>query len=132
MRYLLDANIVSDLVRNPAGRAADRVRTVGSARVCTSIIVSAELHYGASKKASPRLTAQLAAVLGALDILPLEPPADVVYGRLRASLEVKGRTIGANDLLIAAHALALGYTLVTDNEREFSRIDGLNCENWLR
>jgi tRNA(fMet)-specific endonuclease VapC len=67
-----------------------------------------------------------------LEILPFEAPADAVYGRLRASLERVGRPIGGNDLLIAAQATALGYTIVTDNEREFSRIEGLACENWLR
>ncbi len=75
---------------------------------------------------------QLEAVLHAIDVLALEPPADAVYGGLRAHLERAGRSIGANDLLIAAHALALGHTVVTNNEREFSRIDDLNVENWLR
>ena len=96
------------------------------------IIVAAELRYGATKKNSPRLTAQLEAVLGALEVLALEAPADIRYGRIRASLERMGRPIGANDLLIAAHALSLDFTLVTDNEREFSRVDGLRIENWLR
>ncbi|WP_316978871.1 type II toxin-antitoxin system VapC family toxin [Shumkonia mesophila] len=132
MRYLLDTNIVSDLVRNPRGRAMRRIREVGEAKVCTSIVVAAELRYGAAKKASPRLSAQLEAVLGALEVLPLDLPADAAYGRVRARLEAAGRPIGANDLLIAAHALALGHTVVTDNEREFARIDGLACENWLR
>jgi tRNA(fMet)-specific endonuclease VapC len=72
------------------------------------------------------------AVLGALEILPFKTPADAAYGSLRAQLEQSGRPIGANDLLIAAQALALGYTLVSDNEREFARIDGLRLENWLR
>ena len=62
MRYLLDTNIVSDLVRNPQGRVTQRIREVGEARVCTSIIVAAELRYGASKRGSPRLRAQLEAV----------------------------------------------------------------------
>ncbi len=132
MRYLLDTNIVSDLVRNPQGRVAARIREIGEAHVCTSIIVAAELRYGAAKKGSPRLTAQLEAVLGAIDVLPFEAPADAAYGLIRARLEQAGRRIGGNDLLIAAHAIALGYTTVTDNEAEFARVDGLASENWLR
>jgi tRNA(fMet)-specific endonuclease VapC len=130
--YLLDTNIVSDLIRAPQGQAASRVRMVGDFAVCTSIVVAAELRYGAAKKASARLTAQLETVLGALEVVAFEAPADATYGRLRAELEKAGKPIGGNDLLIAAHAVTLGHTLVTDNEREFGRIPGLMCENWLR
>jgi len=132
MRYLLDANVVSDLVRHPQGRISKRIREVGEAQICTSIIVAAELRYGATKKGSPRLATQLEAVLGALDILPFEVPADTAYGVIRTRLEQIGRPIGGNDLLIAAQAVALGYTIVTDNEGEFARIDGLLRENWLK
>jgi tRNA(fMet)-specific endonuclease VapC len=132
MQYLLDTNVVSDLVHNPDGRVARRIRSIGDAQVCTSIIVAAELRYGIAKRQSARLTTQLNAVLGAIDILRFEAPADVTYGDLRADLERMGRPIGANDLLIAAQALALGLTVVTDNEREFGRIPDLACENWLR
>ena len=132
MRYLFDTNIVSDLVRNPQGQVAQRIRRVGEQRVCTSIIVASELRYGAAKRQSPRLTTQLDAVLGALEVVPFESPADATYGALRARLEGAGRPIGGNDLLIAAHALALGYTMVSDNAREFARIPGLPHENWLR
>ncbi len=132
MRYLLDTNIVSDLVRNPQGKIAQHIRKVGEAKVCTSIIVAAELRYGVAKKNSPRLSTQLEAVLGALEVLPFEPPADVAYGMLRTKLEHAGKPIGGNDLLIASHALALDHVLITDNEREFTRISDLDCENWLR
>ncbi len=132
MRYLLDTNVVSDLVRNPQGRVAQHIRKIGEAQVCTSIIVAAELRYGAAKKRSPRLTSQLEAVLGALEILPFEAPADATYGLLRAQLEQAGRPVGANDLLIAAQAVTLRYTIVTDNEREFAQIHGLRRENWVR
>lgn len=132
MRYLLDTNIVSDLVRNPQGRITQRIRRIGEAQVCTSILVAAELHYGSAKKGSPLLAAQLAGVLGALQVLPFEAPADATYGTLRARLERNGTPIGANDLLIAAQAVALNLVLVTDNEREFARVDGLTYENWLR
>jgi tRNA(fMet)-specific endonuclease VapC len=132
MRYLLDTNIVSDLVRNPQGKVAEQILKVGETKVCTSIIVAAELRYGAEKKQSPRLSGQLEAILGALEILPLEKPADVSYGSIRVQLERVGKPIGANDLLIAAQAFALGYTVVTDNEKEFSRVKHLHFENWLR
>jgi tRNA(fMet)-specific endonuclease VapC len=132
MAYLLDTNVLSDLIRNPKGRVAQHIRDAGETQICTSIIVAAELRYGAEKKGSLRLTNQLETVLGALEILPFEAPADVAYGRLRAGLERAGRPIGGNDLLIAAQAVALDHTIVTDNEREFSRINELSCENWLR
>lgn len=132
MRYLLDTNAVSDLVRNPQGRVAQRIHKVGEANVCTSIIVAAELRYSAAKKRSPRLSAQLEAVLGAIEVIALDVPADVEYGLLRSRLEQAGLQIGANDLLIAAQAIVLGYTIVTDNEREFGRIEHLSVENWVR
>lgn len=132
MRYLLDTNIVSDLIRNPQGRIASRIANVGEAQVCTSMIVAAELRYGAAKKASPRLTAQVEAVLGVLDILPFEIPADAAYGVARARLEDAETPIGGNDFLIAAQAVAHGHVVVTDHEREFNRVTGLAWENWLR
>jgi len=132
MQYLLDTNIVSDLVRNPAGRVADRIREVGESQICTSIIVAAELRYGAAKRGSARLTRQLEAVLGALVVLALEAPTDTACGAIRARLERIGRPIGSNDLLIAAQAVTLGCTIVTDNVSEFRRVQDLACENWLR
>lgn len=132
MRYLLDTNIISDLLRNPQGKIAQRIQKVGESKVCTSIIVAAELRYGAAKKGSAKLSAQLEAVLGALEVVPFEPPADKSYGLIRTRLEKSGRPIGGNDLLIASQAVSSGFTLVSDNEREFSRVENLQCENWLR
>jgi len=130
-RYLLDTNILSDLIRNPKGQVAQRIEAVGEEHVCTSLVVSAELRFGALKKGSERLASQLETVLSALDILPLESPVDARYAALRLALERAGTPIGGNDMLIAAHALALGLTLVTANEGEFSRVSGLSVENWL-
>jgi tRNA(fMet)-specific endonuclease VapC len=132
VRFLLDTNILSDLVRNPRGRIFDRIQGVGEQNICTSIVVAAELRYGAAKKDSSRLSVQLEAVLDAVDVLALEQPVDAVYGELRARLERAGQSIGGNDLLIAAQALALGHAVVTDNVREFSRVVDLRIENWLR
>jgi tRNA(fMet)-specific endonuclease VapC len=131
-RYLLDTNILSNLVREPQGVVARRIARIGEERVCTSIIVAAELRYGAAKRASKRLTDQLEAVLSVLEVLPFEAPADVAYGRWRATLEREGRLIGPNDLLIAAQASTLGCVVVSDNEREFKRVPGLRVDNWLR
>jgi tRNA(fMet)-specific endonuclease VapC len=131
-RYLLDTNIVSHLVRNPDGRVAAHIERVGYLLVCTSIIVAGEIRYGIAKSASRRLAAQLIPIFQSLEILPFEAPADVHYGELRASLERSGNLIGPNDLLIAAQAISLDLVLVTDNEREFSRVPGLKVENWLR
>jgi tRNA(fMet)-specific endonuclease VapC len=130
-RFLLDTNIVSDLVRHPQGRAAAKIAELGEDAVATSIIVAAELRYGAVKKGSARLATQLEAVLGALEVLPLEAPADTAYGDTRVALEAAGTPIGGNDLLIAAQALALDMTVVTANVSAFSRVRGLKVENWL-
>jgi tRNA(fMet)-specific endonuclease VapC len=130
-RFLLDTNIVSDLVRHPQGRAAAKIAELGEDAVATSIIVAAELRYGAAKKGSTRLASQLETILGALEVIPFEAPADVAYGDARVALEAAGAPIGGNDLLIAAQALALGMVVVTANESEFARVDGLKVENWL-
>jgi len=132
MRFMLDTSIVSDIVRHPQGRVAKRIAEVGETQVCTSIVVAAELRCGAARKGTPRLAGQLESVLRAIMVLPLDTPVDMVYGTLRARLEETGQPIGANDLFVAAHALALRCTLVTDNEREFARIKALPVENWLR
>ena len=132
MRYLLDTNILSSLIRDPQGRIAERIKVVGEHAICTSIVVAAELRYGAAKKASPRLTEQVEAVLGVMEILPLELPADEIYGSIRTQLELAGTPIGGNDLIIAAHAISLDLTLVSDNESEFARVAGLRIENWLK
>jgi tRNA(fMet)-specific endonuclease VapC len=129
--YLLDTNIISDIIRDPHGRAARRIEAVGHREICTSIVVAAELRYGCAKKGSAKLLARVKSVLETIPVLPLDIPADAEYGSIRAQLEAAGQTIGLNDLLIAAHTHALGLTLVTDNTREFARIRGLDIENWL-
>lgn len=131
-RYLLDTGVVSNLVRHPQGVIAKRIARVGEDKVCTSFIVACELRYGAAKKASDRLTAQLEAVLRVLKVVPMDGDADRHYGDIRAVLERAGTPIGANDLLIASQARALGLTLVTDNVSEFERVPALGVKNWLR
>ena len=131
LTYLLDTNILSDLVRHPSGKITQKIKEVGENCVCTSIVVAAELRYGAYKKQSDRLAKQLEIILSALEVLPLEPPIDGKYAKLRVDLELKGTPIGPNDMLIAAHALAKDLILVTANVDEFARVSGLSIQNWL-
>lgn len=100
-RYLLDTNILSDLVRHPQGLIFQRIITAGEDSVCTSIVVACELRFGATKSGSSRLVHQLERILEILPILPLEPPADQYYAEIRTHLERAGTPIGPNDLLIA-------------------------------
>jgi tRNA(fMet)-specific endonuclease VapC len=130
-RYMLDTNIMSDLIRNPQGKAAKRIARVGEDNICTNIIVAAELRYGCAKSGSQRLLKAVEDLLGEIDVLPFEVPVDAEYGGIRSELEAAGKPIGGNDLLIAAHAYATGATIVTANSGEFKRIRGLNVENWL-
>ncbi|WP_029586753.1 type II toxin-antitoxin system VapC family toxin [Bradyrhizobium sp. URHD0069] len=128
---MLDTNIISDLVRNPRGKAAKQIARRGEGNICTSIIVAAELRYGCAKSGSTRLLKAVEDLLAEMDILPFDVPADTEYGGIRAELETAGKPIGANDLLIAAHATATGATIVSANTAEFKRIRGLKVENWL-
>src|ERR1700730_15538430 len=130
-RYLLDTNLVSDLVRQPQGPVAARIADVGEDHVLTSIIVACELRYGATKRGSKKLTRQVEAVLGAMTIVPLEAGTDRHYANIRTALEKKGTPISAHDLLIAAHARAIDAICVTDNVSEFKRVPALKVENWL-
>lgn len=135
LRYLLDTNILSDLVKNPQGKAAQKISSLPAEErdlVATSIVVAAELRYGAAKSGSAILTGRVDQLLEAIEVLPLEPKADLHYGRIRMQLERSGTPIGGNDLLIAAQVLAIDAVLVTDNVREFKRVKGLRVENWLR
>jgi tRNA(fMet)-specific endonuclease VapC len=128
---MLDTNIISDLIKHPMGKAAKRIASVGEDNICTSIIVAAELRYGCAKKDSERLRKVVEDLLGEIEVLPFDIPADFVYGRIRSELENAGKPIGANDLLIAAHACAVNATIVTANVDEFKRIQGLKVQNWL-
>lgn len=128
---MLDTNIISDLMRNPQGRAAKLIARVGEDNVCTSIIVAAELRYGCAKSGSKRLLKAVGDLLGEIKVLPFDGPADAEYGGIRSELGAAGKSIGGNDLLIAAHAYAIGATIVSANTREFKRIRGLKVENWL-
>lgn len=129
--HLLDTNILSELIRNPQGIVRDRIAEVGESSVCISRIVAAEVRYGCTKKNSQRLTEQADSILAVLPVLPLEAGVDRHYADIRNDLEARGLPIGPNDLFIAAHARALGLTVVTHNVEEFQRVKGLKVEDWL-
>lgn len=128
---MLDTNIVSDAIRNPDGRAAQKIDQNADMGLAMSIITAAELRFGAAKKGSPRLLARVEDALRMIPPLPFDVPADSEYAGIRAELEAAGKPIGPNDLFIAAHAYSLGMTLITATTSEFSRIRGLRLENWL-
>lgn len=132
MRYLLDANVISALVIDPRGPVAAEIGRVGEENIFTSIIVRAEILFGLRKRQSEELNRKVGAILQRIYVASLELPADEFYARIRAQLSAEGRIIGPNDLLIAAHAMALDAVLVSDNVKEFSRIPGLKLENWIR
>lgn len=130
MRYLLDTNIVSALMKDPASAVVDHIRRVGSGAVCTSIIVAAEIRYGIGKSGSERLARQFERIASQLPVEPFGEPADLQYAAVRNETERNGLTVSQNDLLIAAHSRALDTVLVSD-DRIFSAIPGLKVENWL-
>ena len=129
-RYLLDTNILSELIRTP-DTLQKRIAAVDQSQLCTSIVNACELRFGATKKGSATLSRRVDELLRALTVLPLRPDADHVYADIRNRLESKGLTIGSNDFLIAAHAISERCILVTGNQKEFRRVPGLDTENWL-
>jgi len=130
-RYLLDTNIISDLLRNPKGEVTRKIKELGEENICTSIIVASELRFGAIKKNSEQLSQRIDSILSALDIIAYDAPADVHYAAIRNYLEKNGMVIGPNDMLIAAQALAQDLIVVTANTGEFSRVPDLKVENWI-
>ncbi len=129
--FLLDTNILSDLIRNPAGAVREKIESLGESKICTSIIAAAEIRYGCRKRKSARLTRQANRILELIPTLAFEAPMDRLYGEIRSELEGKGTPMGPNDLLIAAQAKAYRLTLISDNIREFKRVKGLKTQNWL-
>lgn len=126
-RYLLATNILSDLVSSPQGIIAERITREGENGICISVVVAAKLRFGAQKRASAQLTAQVAVILSALQIMPFEEPADHFYAQLRANLEERGALIGPNDMLIAAHCGSLRLM----RSRWTARLSQLMCVSSL-
>jgi tRNA(fMet)-specific endonuclease VapC len=130
MRYMLDTNICVFMLKQDVG-VLRRFQAAVSEGVCISAITLAELEYGVSKSArKEHNTSALAAFLALVDVLPFDGTATSEYGQIRATLEREGNVIGSLDMLIAAHAKSANLTLVTNNTREFKRVDGLRLEDW--
>ena len=131
MRYLLDTDICIYIAKKKPSRALARLERLRPGDVGMSVVTYLELVYGAWK--SEQVETNLARLEQFRHLIPVQPlDADVgrYYGRLRSELENRGVPIGAYDLMIAAHALSLGLTLVTNNVREFARVEGLRLDNW--
>jgi tRNA(fMet)-specific endonuclease VapC len=128
---MLDTDICIYIIKRKPASVLKRLESLQPGQLAMSAITFAELMNGAKKSQHVEANlARLNALGELLDIRPFDKQAAVFYGDVRSSLEKRGEKIGGNDLLIAAHALSLGWTLVTNNEREFNRIEGLKVENW--
>ena len=133
IRRLLDTNICIALLRGENPQARAQLGRCSLDEVGLSAITFAELQYGVAKSSDPgRNAGAVADFCAALQILPFDDRAGEAYGRVRGDLERAGRPIGPLDTLIAAHALSLDVTLVTNNEREFSRVPDLKLANWVQ
>jgi len=131
VRYMLDTNIVAYAKNNRPEVVYERMSRFDPEDLCVSVITLAELEYGVFNSSNPeRNQLALTLFLANIEVVPFDDDAAVEYGRIRADLKRKGMPIGANDLMIAAHAKSLGVTLVTNNTREFERVEGLMLEDW--
>ena len=131
MRFMLDTNICIYLIKKKPIKVLSKLRRYAISDVCISSITLAELEYGVEKSSQPeRNRDALNSFVAPLEIVPFDEVAASCYGEIRSELEKKGRMIGSMDLLIAAHAKALSFTLVSNNIREFRRIPKLILENW--
>jgi tRNA(fMet)-specific endonuclease VapC len=132
--YLLDSNTIIAGIRGEPRALLNRLAALAPSRLFLSALVRAELLYGAEKsqRAAAQARAALAVFVDGFEPLPFDDEAAQAYGRIRTALERKGAGIGHMDCLIAAQAIARDLVLITDNLREFRRVPGLACENWLR
>ena len=131
MRFLLDTNTCIYIINRKPPGVIERFRQMPLGDVGISSVTGAELAFGVAKSGSARNRTAMEKFLAPLEILPLGADAIWVYGEIRSALERAGTPIGALDTLIAAHALSGKLTLVTNNLREFQRVDRLHCENWV-
>ena len=127
--FMLDTDTVSFALRG-VGAVAPRLLEQKRSELCTSAITVAELRFGAYKRASRKIANAIDAFLSGVDVLPFDNAAAERFGSIAATLSKEGEPIGQMDTLIAAHALSVGATLVTNNERHFSKVPGLRIENW--
>lgn len=133
MMYMLDTNICIYIIKQKPKQVIEKLKKLHNANLCISSITYSELLYGVENSLNvPKNLLALTMFLSNVEILPYDENASIDYGLIRAELEKKGEPIGLLDMLIAAHAKSLRITLVTNNEREFRRVKGLNIENWAR
>lgn len=131
MRYLLDTNILIALTKQCPG-LAERLAGIPADAVLLSSVVVAEIEYGIAKSRRRLHNRRIFdALMAGFRVVPFDAGAARLYGPIRAGLEKRGRLIGPYDLMIAAHAKALAAVLVTDNLKEFTRVEGLKTANWL-
>lgn len=132
MIYMLDTDICIYTIKRKPSSVVDRLEQLKPGELAMSAITFAELVNGAKKSKYVEANMERLNALGELiDVRPFDKQAALFYGSVRSSLEKRGEVIGGNDLLIAAHALSLNWTLVTNNEKEFRRVEGLRVENWV-
>ena len=131
MRYMLDTNICIYAIKHRPERVFQKLQEVEPEDVCVSSVTYAELVHGVEKSAAvEKNRLALSMLLANIEILDFDVDAADCYGKIRADLEKKGTPIGPLDMMIAGHALSLGYTVVTNNVKEFSRVSNLKIENW--
>ena len=129
--YLLDTNICVYVIRKRPESVYRRLSNIDERGVAISVVTAFELEVGALRSQGKHYSEAVRLFIAELPVLPLEDSARAAYGQFRTTLERRGEIIGAYDMLIAAHALALNATLVTNNEKEFKRVKGLKVENWV-
>lgn len=131
MRYMLDTNICIYIIKHKPERVFLKLQEHDPSEICISSVTYAELVYGVEKSQSiEKNRVALALLLANIEIMDFDSFAAESYGKIRASLEKAGKPIGALDMMIAGHAKSLKYTVVTNNTREFMRVNGLPLENW--
>lgn len=132
IEYILDTNICIYIIKQKPEKVLDRFRLLPISSLAISSITLSELEYGVMKSSKPDQNQfALSQFAAPLEILPYGDAAAQYYGDIRAFLEKQGTPIGSLDMLIAAHALSTNCTLVTNNEKDFSRVPHLRIENWI-
>jgi len=133
MKYMLDTNICIYIIKKQPSDVLSRFEDISVGDICISSITLSELTYGVQKSQHKQKNMEaLKAFILPLEIAPFDDNAAFCYGDIRKALEKKGTPIGSMDLMIAAHAQSLNSILVTNNEKEFSRVHKLKHENWVR
>ena len=131
MRYMLDTNICIYVIKHKPEKVFRKLQTIHPEDVYISSVTYAELEHGVEKSAAvEKNRLALSMLLANMEILDFDVDAADCYGKIRAGLERKGTPIGPLDMMIAGHAQSLGYTVVTNNMKEFSRVSALRIENW--